>query len=147
MGGMFGAIARPAALAERQRTGRGREVQSALFENNVFLMAQPMMFETVTGQPSIPYSVKDSPWPVYDLFDTRDGSKLFVTIVGEEQWEAFCRAFDRDDLARRSALRRPARTASTSAAGSFRRSRRSSSNGQGAISPPRSSSSICLTRR
>jgi crotonobetainyl-CoA:carnitine CoA-transferase CaiB-like acyl-CoA transferase len=96
MGGMFGVIAIQAALAERQRTGRGRHVQSALYENNVFLMAQAMMYETVTGQPSVPYSVKDSPWPVYDLFDTKDGSKLFVTIVGEEQWAAFCRAFDRE---------------------------------------------------
>src|SRR5437773_2875999 len=96
MGGMFGVIAIQAALAERQRTGRGRYIQSALYENNVFLMAQAMMCETVTGQPSIPYSVKDSPWPVYDLFDTSDGSKLFVTIVGEEQWQAFCRAFDRE---------------------------------------------------
>jgi len=96
MGGMFGAIAIQAALAERQRTGRGRYIQSALYENNVFLMAQAMMCETVTGEPSTPYSVKQSPWPVYDLFDTRDGSKLFVTIVGEEQWQAFCRAFDRE---------------------------------------------------
>ena len=96
MGGMFGVIAIQAALAERQRTGCGRYIQSALYENNVFLMAQMMMCETVTGQPSVPYSVKDSPWPVYDLFDTSDGSKLFVTIVGEEQWQAFCRAFDRE---------------------------------------------------
>jgi crotonobetainyl-CoA:carnitine CoA-transferase CaiB-like acyl-CoA transferase len=96
MGGMFGVIAIQAALAERQRTGRGRHIQSALYENNVFLMAQAMMYETVTGLPSVPYSVKDSPWPVYDLFDTKDGSKLFVTIVGEEQWAAFCRAFDRE---------------------------------------------------
>jgi crotonobetainyl-CoA:carnitine CoA-transferase CaiB-like acyl-CoA transferase len=97
MGGMFGVIAIQAALAERVRTGRGRHIQSALYENNVFLMAQAMMYETVTGEPSIPYSVKNSPWPVYDLFDTADGSKLFVTIVGEEQWQAFCRAFEREE--------------------------------------------------
>jgi crotonobetainyl-CoA:carnitine CoA-transferase CaiB-like acyl-CoA transferase len=97
MGGMFGVIGIQAALAERQRTGRGRHIQSALYENNVFLMAQMMMYETVTGQPSIPFSIKNSPWPVYDLFDTKDGSKLFVTIVGEEQWQAFCHAFDRKD--------------------------------------------------
>jgi len=96
MGGMFGVIAIQAALAERKATGRGRYIQSALFENNVFLMAQAMMFETVTGTPSIPYSVKDSPWPVYDLFETKDGSRLFVTVVGEEQWKAFCRTFGRE---------------------------------------------------
>jgi crotonobetainyl-CoA:carnitine CoA-transferase CaiB-like acyl-CoA transferase len=97
MGGMFAAIAIQAALAEREKAGRdgwtGRYIQSALFENNVFLMAQAMMFETVTGTPSVPYSVKDSPWPVYDLFETRDGSKLFVSIVGEEHWTGFCKAF------------------------------------------------------
>lgn len=96
MGGMFGVIAIQAALAERQSTGRGRHIQSALFENNVFLMGQAMMFETVTGTPSIPFSIKDSPWPVYDLFDTKDGTKLFVAIVGEEHWQAFCRAFGRE---------------------------------------------------
>jgi crotonobetainyl-CoA:carnitine CoA-transferase CaiB-like acyl-CoA transferase len=96
MGGMFAVIAIQAALAERVATGRGRFVQSALFENNVFLMAQAMMFETVTGTPSVPYSVKDSPWPVYDLFDTSDGSKLFVSIVGEEHWLGFCHAFGRE---------------------------------------------------
>jgi crotonobetainyl-CoA:carnitine CoA-transferase CaiB-like acyl-CoA transferase len=96
MGGMFGVIAIQAALAERQRTGRGRYIQSALYENNVFLMAQAMMCEMVTGAPSTPYSIKQSPWPVYDLFDTADGSKLFVTIVGEEHWESFCRTFGKE---------------------------------------------------
>jgi crotonobetainyl-CoA:carnitine CoA-transferase CaiB-like acyl-CoA transferase len=96
MGGMFGVIAIQAALAERQHTRRGRFIQSALFENAVFLMGQMMMYETVTGQRSIPYSVKQSSWPVYDLFDTKDGSKLFVTIVGEEHWTGFCRTFGRE---------------------------------------------------
>jgi crotonobetainyl-CoA:carnitine CoA-transferase CaiB-like acyl-CoA transferase len=50
----------------------------------------------VTGTPAVPYSVKDSPWPVYDLFQTRDDTLLFVTVVGEEHWTAFCRAFGRD---------------------------------------------------
>jgi crotonobetainyl-CoA:carnitine CoA-transferase CaiB-like acyl-CoA transferase len=96
MGGMFGVIAIQAALAERQTTGRGRHIQSALFENSVFLIGQAMMSETVTGTPAVPYSVKDSPWPVYDLFQTRDGTRLFVTIVGEEHWGAFCRTFGRE---------------------------------------------------
>ncbi len=96
MGGMFGVIAIQAALAERQRTGRGAYIQSALFENTAFLVGQAMMSEQVTGVRSVPYSVKDSPWPVYDLFDTADGTKVHVTIVGEEQWQAFCRTFDRE---------------------------------------------------
>jgi crotonobetainyl-CoA:carnitine CoA-transferase CaiB-like acyl-CoA transferase len=52
MGGMFGAIGAMAALAQREKTGRGQEVQSALFENNVFLVAQHMMQFAVTGKPA-----------------------------------------------------------------------------------------------
>ena len=96
MGGMFGVIAIQAALAERERTGRGKYIQSALFENNVFLMAQAMMFESVTGEKSQPWSVKSAPWPVYDLFDTRDGTKIFVSIVGKEHRQGFCGAFGRE---------------------------------------------------
>ncbi|KAI3591017.1 CaiB/BaiF family protein [Cupriavidus sp. U2] len=40
MGGMFGAIGVLAALRERDRTGRGQEIQSALFENCVFRWRQ-----------------------------------------------------------------------------------------------------------
>src|SRR4029450_8794986 len=47
MAGMFGVIAIQAALAERQKTGRGRHIQSAVFENNVFLIRPAMMFERV----------------------------------------------------------------------------------------------------
>lgn len=96
MGGMFGVIAIQAALAQRERTGKGSYIQSALFENNVFLMAQAMMFESVTGERSVPWSVKESPWPVYDLFDTKSGGKIFISIVGEEHWEGFCRTFGRE---------------------------------------------------
>ena len=130
MGGMFGVIAIQAALAERQTTGRGRHIQSALFENNVFLIGQAMMFETVTGTPSIPYSVKDSPWPVYDLFDTKDGTKLFVTVVGEEQWRGLLP--DLRQARNGSPIRglRPTRAGSTSARGSSRRSPASCGNGR-----------------
>src|SRR5512145_1211543 len=40
MGGLFGAIGVMAALSAREKTGVGSEVQSSLFENNVFLVAQ-----------------------------------------------------------------------------------------------------------
>ncbi len=95
MGAMFGVIAIQAALRQREWTGRGQEVQAALFENNAFLMAQAMLGEAVTGVESEPWSVKQPPWPVYDLFDTADGTKLFVGIVGDGQWKDFCVEFDR----------------------------------------------------
>ncbi|MGH6638121.1 MAG: CaiB/BaiF CoA transferase family protein, partial [Polaromonas sp.] len=72
MGGMFGAIGALAALAARDHptrgTGKGQEVQSALFENNVFLVAQHMMQFAVTGEPAAPMPSRISAWAVYDVF-------------------------------------------------------------------------------
>ena len=50
MGGVFGAMGAMAALMQRQQTGQGQQVQAALFENNVFLVAQHMLQFAVTGQ-------------------------------------------------------------------------------------------------
>jgi crotonobetainyl-CoA:carnitine CoA-transferase CaiB-like acyl-CoA transferase len=68
MGGMFGAIGAMAALAQRAQTGQGQEVQSALFENNVFLVAQHMMQFAVTGKPAAPMPARISAWAIYDVF-------------------------------------------------------------------------------
>ena len=57
-----------AALAQRDKTGRGQEVQSALFENNVFLVAQHMMQFAVTGKPAAPMPSRISAWAIYDVF-------------------------------------------------------------------------------
>ena len=97
MGAMFGVIGIQAAVRQRELTGKGTVVQASLFENNVFLMGQAMLAEALTGEPSEPWSVKDKPWPVYDLFDMPDGSQLFVGIIGDGQWKDFCIEFGREE--------------------------------------------------
>ena len=98
MGGMFGAIGVLAALAQRGRTGRGQAVQSALFENNVLLVAQHMMQFAVTGQPAAPMPSRISAWAVYDVFDVRDGEQIFLAAVSDTQWALMCDAFGFADL-------------------------------------------------
>jgi crotonobetainyl-CoA:carnitine CoA-transferase CaiB-like acyl-CoA transferase len=104
MGGMFGAIAILAALHERTRTGHGQFVQSALFENNVFLVAQHMMQFAVTGKPAAPMPSRLSAWAIYDVFDTADGGQLFVGVVSDTQWNVFCEHFGMPELAADSSL-------------------------------------------
>jgi crotonobetainyl-CoA:carnitine CoA-transferase CaiB-like acyl-CoA transferase len=94
MGGMFGAIGAMAALAEREKTGRGQEVQSALFENNVFLVAQHMMQFAVTGRAADPMPARISAWAVYDVFTVKDGAQIFLAVVSDTQWKTFCEAFN-----------------------------------------------------
>jgi crotonobetainyl-CoA:carnitine CoA-transferase CaiB-like acyl-CoA transferase len=98
MGGMFGAMGVMAALMQRAQTGRGQEVQSALFENNVFLVAQHMMQFAVTGQPAAPMPGRISAWGVYDVFTLKDGGQIFLAVVSDTQWAAFCEAFHFDEL-------------------------------------------------
>jgi crotonobetainyl-CoA:carnitine CoA-transferase CaiB-like acyl-CoA transferase len=98
MGGMFGAIGAMAALAAREKTGKGQEVQSALFENNVFLVAQHMMQFAVTGQPAAPMPARISAWAVYDVFTVKGGEQIFLAAVSDSQWAVFCDAFGFADL-------------------------------------------------
>jgi crotonobetainyl-CoA:carnitine CoA-transferase CaiB-like acyl-CoA transferase len=98
MGGMFGAIGAMAALAQRERTGEGQEVQSALFENNVFLVAQHMLQYAVTGKPAAPMPARISAWAVYDVFQASGGDQIFLAVVSDTQWAIFCEAFGYSDL-------------------------------------------------
>jgi crotonobetainyl-CoA:carnitine CoA-transferase CaiB-like acyl-CoA transferase len=98
MGGMFGAIGAMAALAQRAQTGEGQEVQSALFENNVFLVAQHMLQYQVTGKAAAPMPERISAWAVYDVFVVKDGEQIFLAVVSDTAWKLFCDAFNYPDL-------------------------------------------------
>jgi len=98
MGGMFGAIGALAAIVQRSATGRGQEVQSALYENNVFLVAQHMMQYVVTGKPAAPMPSRISAWAVYDVFTVAGGEQIFLAVVSDTQWALFCDAYDFADL-------------------------------------------------
>lgn len=98
MGGMFGAIGVLASLQKRHRTGKGQEVASALFENNVFLVAQHMMQFAVTGAAANPMPNRLSAWAVYDVFTVKDGEQIFLSAVSDTQWAILCKEFGFDDL-------------------------------------------------
>ena len=98
MGGMFGAIGALGALVQRGITGKGQEVQSALFENNVFLVGQHMLQYAITGQPAAPMPERISAWAVYDVFTVKDGEQIFLAAVSDAQWRTFCDALGFGDL-------------------------------------------------
>ena len=106
MGGLFGAIGTLGALVQRGITGRGMEVQSALFENNVFLVGQHMLQYAVTGQAAQPMPARVSPWAIYDVFTVQGGEQIFLAAVSDAQWRKFCDALDLPDLKADPALAR-----------------------------------------
>jgi crotonobetainyl-CoA:carnitine CoA-transferase CaiB-like acyl-CoA transferase len=74
MSGMFGAIG----------------VQSALFENNVLLVAQHMMQYAVTGWPAAPMPSCISAWGLYDVFTADEGEQIFRAAVSDTRWALLC---------------------------------------------------------
>ena len=105
MGGLFGAIGTLGALIQRGITGKGMEVQSALFENNVFLMGQHMLQYAVTGKHPAPMPARDNPWAIYDVFTVKDGEQIFLAAVSDAQWQTFCDALAMADLKADPALK------------------------------------------
>jgi len=105
MGGLFGAIGVLGALIQRGVTGRGMEVQSALFENNVFLVGQHMLQYAITGKPAAPMPARISPWAIYDVFTVKDGEQIFLAAVSDAQWLTFCDALGLADLKADPALK------------------------------------------
>ena len=99
MGGMFGAIGVLGALIERGITGLGQEVQSGLFENNVFLVGQHMLQYAITGAAAQPMPNRISPWAVYDVFTVKGGEQIFLSAVSDPQWDTLCRTMAWPDLA------------------------------------------------
>lgn len=98
MGGMFGAIGAMAALMQRGVSGKGQEIDSALFENNVFLVGQHMMQYAVTGQAAAPMPERISAWGVYDVFSVKDEGQIFLAAVSDAQWNTLCNALGFADL-------------------------------------------------
>ncbi len=93
MGAVFGVVGVQAALAERERTGRGQRVGSALFESSAFLMSTHMAGIAATGQELPPMPARRAAWAIYEVFETSDGGSLFVGVTSDPQWRRFTAEF------------------------------------------------------
>ena len=93
-GGMFGVIGILSALHQRQTTGEGSHITSALFETTAFLVGQHMAQQAVSGEAPPPMSVRQSAWAIYDIFALDSGERVFVGIVSDTLWLRFCEEFD-----------------------------------------------------
>jgi len=98
-GGMFGVIGILAALERRHRTGKGAHIKCSLFETTSFLVGQHMAQMAVTGTAAAPMPSRISAWAIYDVFDTAGEDQVFVAIVSDAQWQAFCAEFGLSDFA------------------------------------------------
>lgn len=98
LGAVFGVVAVQAALRERDATGKGQRVSSALFESAAFLMASHMAGIAITGEDMPPMPERRGAWAIYEVFPTSDG-QLFIGVTSDQQWARFTEEFGLQALA------------------------------------------------
>ena len=99
LGAVFGVVAVQAALRERETTGKGQRVGSALFESAAFLMSTHMAGMTATGLPATPMPARRGAWAIYEVFPTGGGGQLFIGVTSDQQWARFTEEFGLQHLA------------------------------------------------
>ena len=84
-GGSFAAIAILSSLYERERSGKGSQLDLSLFEAAFFWAAMRHGLDPQVDP-------KAHIFPVNDIFETRDGKRLTLGILEDHFWENFTKA-------------------------------------------------------
>jgi len=97
--GMYSAQAILAALFERQKTGKGRHVEMALFDCGLMITAYYGLEALLLGEDPPRYGNAHPSIVPYGVFDAEDGP-LVITVGNNSQFARFCTdVIERPDLA------------------------------------------------
>ncbi len=97
--GLYGVIAIQAALRRRDLTGRGGEIDMALFDTQISVLANQAMNYLVSGHTPRRMGNAHPNLVPYQVFEAADGP-LIVATGNDRQSRDFCRIVGREDLAR-----------------------------------------------
>ncbi|MCC6715034.1 MAG: CoA transferase [Gammaproteobacteria bacterium] len=96
--GLFAASAIMAALRARERGGAGERIDISLFDSTLAWLANVGSAYLVTGQVPQRYGNAHATIVPYQAFATREGH-IIVAVGNDGQWQRFCAAVGRPDLA------------------------------------------------
>lgn len=98
MTGMYAAQAMLAALFERERTGRGRLVEMALYDSGVSVTSYYGLEALVLGKEPVRWGNEHPSIVPYGLYEAADGP-LIIAVGNNAQFERFCeQVLQRPDL-------------------------------------------------
>jgi CoA:oxalate CoA-transferase len=86
-----------ACLKEREASGKGQMVDVSMLDCQVALCLNPVSEYLATGENPKPRGTRALQATPFQVFETKD-SRLAILVLEERQWEAFCRAAEREDL-------------------------------------------------
>ena len=96
--GLFAGQAILAALVARERTGQGTHIDLSLFDSTVAWLANVGASYLATGEVPQRQGNAHANIVPYQMFATAD-RPIMVAVGNDAQWQRFCQAIDRGDLA------------------------------------------------
>jgi formyl-CoA transferase len=96
---LYGVIGILAALAERERTGRGQWVQTSLLETALAWLSMHVVTYLLGGDEPAPTGTRSPFFAPYEAYRTRDGYLVVVGTGGSDAWGSLCRVLELDTLA------------------------------------------------
>jgi len=96
--GMYAALAVTAAVAHRERTGKGQYIDMALLDTIVAFGANQIFNYFVSGKVPARYGNAHANLVPYEVFPTADGH-IILAAGNDGQWESFCKAAGKPELA------------------------------------------------
>jgi crotonobetainyl-CoA:carnitine CoA-transferase CaiB-like acyl-CoA transferase len=103
--GMYASVAILAALNHRAETGQGQYIDMALLDCIVALGGNQVTGYLASGKVPGRYGNAHASLVPYQVFDTADG-QLVVAVGNDVQWQRYCEAIGRADLAGEERLRK-----------------------------------------
>jgi crotonobetainyl-CoA:carnitine CoA-transferase CaiB-like acyl-CoA transferase len=95
--GLYATIAITAALAHRERTGKGEYIDMALLDSQVAVLGNQALNYLVSGRPPQRFGNAHPNIVPYQTFPTADGH-IIVAVGNDRQFVAFCRIAGLPDL-------------------------------------------------
>jgi CoA:oxalate CoA-transferase len=97
--GLFTAVGVLAALLERERSGRGRQVDVAMLDSQVATLENAIARYRATGEAPGPLGSRHPSIAPFEAFATRDGH-VIIAAGNDALFEQLCRSVGRPQLAR-----------------------------------------------
>ncbi|ANY05522.1 CaiB/BaiF CoA transferase family protein [Pseudonocardia sp. HH130630-07] len=88
--GMYAFSGILAALYERERTGRGTELEVSLFDSLVEWMGYPLYYAGYGGTPPARAGTSHAAIAPYGTFAAGDDTDVVLSVQNEREWAAFC---------------------------------------------------------
>jgi CoA:oxalate CoA-transferase len=99
-GALYTVIGIQAALAQREKTGKGCEIDIAMFDSlfNMCMIPLSTPFARAGGARGEPRMESCGGNPRYSIYKTKDGRNAAVTLLETKIWCEFCESIGRPDL-------------------------------------------------